>query len=110
MVPAKDQERREELSVCKKCGGTVWPEGCRLCPLFASQQTPGGHHTTTWPLVSEALAVHPKQVAEANARAKRHGISVTYQKDGRCIIPDRGNRKKLLRLEGLHDNRGGYGD
>lgn len=63
----------------------------------------GGQQTTTWPLVSEALAVHPDQVAEANARAKRHGIPVTYDAAGMCHIPDNGARRRLLKLEGYHD-------
>jgi hypothetical protein len=56
-----------------------------------------------WPMRSEALAVHPAQVAEANARNKRHGISVTYDAEGFAHIPDRNERRKLLKLEALHD-------
>lgn len=63
-----------------------------------------------WPMTSLALSVHRKQVGEARARAKRHGINVEYNERGHCIIPDRQERSKLLRLEGLHDNLGGYGD
>lgn len=59
---------------------------------------------------SLALAVHPDQVAEATARNVRHGIRVTYDQEGTAQIPDRGERRKLLRLEGMHDNNGGYGD
>lgn len=59
---------------------------------------------------SLALAVAPQQAEQANARAKRHGINVQYTRTGACIIPDRKERKKLLRLEGMHDNQGGFGD
>lgn len=59
---------------------------------------------------SIALAVHPDQVAEATARNIRHGIRVTYDEEGTAHIPDRAERKKLLALEGMHDNSGGYGD
>lgn len=63
------------------------------------------------PLLSDALAVHPSQVAEANARNARRGCSVTYDpKDGRAVIPDRAERRKLLKIEGMHDRDGGYGD
>jgi hypothetical protein len=105
------------MTVCTKCGGNVRGEKCLLCELFAVGQTfgeanvlVGGTPTSGWPIKSLALAVHPNQVEQANARAKRHGINVTYSKSGACHIPDRANRKKLLRLEGMHDNRGGYGD
>lgn len=66
--------------------------------------------TTTWPLVSEALGVLPHQVAEANERARRHGIAAEYLPNGDCKIADRAARKKLLKLEGAHDRIGGYGD
>lgn len=95
---------------CRKCGGTPAPTGCKLCELFASHAPPGGTPTTGWPMVSEALAVDPSQVGEANARARRHGIPVHYDAGGFCHIPDRAARKKLLRLENLKDNNGGYGD
>lgn len=65
----------------------------------------------TKPLLSDALAVHPSQVKEAEERNARRGCSVTYRADdGRAIIPDRGERKRLLKIEGLHDRSGGYGD
>lgn len=71
----------------------------------------GGHRPACWPMVSEAMAVHPDQVDDANARAKRHGLTgVKYNKKGFVELSDRGSRKKLLRLEGFHDNHGGYGD
>lgn len=57
---------------------------------------------------SRALACHPKQVDEMNARAKRHGIAVEYDKKGRCRISGPAARKQILRLEGLHDESG-YG-
>ena len=66
---------------------------------------------TCWPMVSDALAVHPKQIAAAEARNKRHGVNVVYEpKSGRAILPDRNERRKLLRLETFHDNDAGYGD
>lgn len=70
----------------------------------------GGQATTTWPQTSVALSVHPKQVEQANARAKRHGIAVVYKPNGDCVISGRDARRKLLRLEGFHDKSGGYGD
>lgn len=57
---------------------------------------------------SRALAVHPKQVEAANARAKRHGIAVEYDKKGRCHISGPAARKKLMALESMHDESG-YG-
>jgi hypothetical protein len=63
-----------------------------------------------WPMVSRALAVHPAQVEEANARNKRMGSTVRYDQKGNAHLPDRGARRDLLRVEGYHDNSAGYGD
>ena len=60
---------------------------------------------------SDALAVHPDQIPEVMARNKKHGVHVEYDpKDGRAILKDRGQRRDLMRIEGFHDNNGGYGD
>lgn len=71
---------------------------------------PATSSLTGWPLVSSALAVHPSQVEAANARNARHGIAARYDRKGKAVIPDRGDRKRLMRLEGMHDNEAGYGD
>lgn len=96
--------------ICKKCGGNRTEDKCNLCELFASGETLTGVSTTTWPMKSEALAVHASQVEQANDRNKRHGIAARYDKQGFCHIPDRADRKRLLKVEGFRDNSGGYGD
>jgi hypothetical protein len=64
-----------------------------------------------YPKKSDALAVHPNQVAEANERNKKHGIAVTYEEGtGMAVIPSRHEQKKLVRLEGCFNKDGGYGD
>lgn len=83
----------------------------------AKKQTHGvpmlaGNTSSAWPLKSDALAVHPTQIAAAMERNKKHGVTgVTYDpKDGRAIFADRGARRALMRLENVHDKSGGYGD
>ena len=105
-----------------KSDGTCWIEGKKVSreefdkslpsclDLTSSAECLMGHTTTCWPMLSEALAVHPTQIEQAMARNKRHGVNVTYTRDGRAILPDRGERKRLLRLEGFHDNQAGFGD
>ncbi len=68
------------------------------------------HLPACWPMLSEAMAVHPSQVEEATARNRKHGVNVTYTPSGEAILPDRNERRKLMRLEGFHDKSGGYGD
>lgn len=61
-------------------------------------------------LQSRALAVHKSQVEEANAWNKKTGIATRYDKTGMAHIPTRGDRSKLLKRDGMHDNDGGYSD
>jgi hypothetical protein len=70
----------------------------------------GGHLPACWPQTMEALAVDPSQVAEANERNRRAGVNVTYDREGMAVIPDRNERRKLIRLEGKFDKDGGYSD
>ncbi len=62
------------------------------------------------PIVSDALAVHPKQVQEATEDAKRKGVPTEFLPDGRPILRTRGHRRAYLRAYGFHDRNGGYGD
>lgn len=101
--------------VCKQCGGTVHGPTCKLCELFAAnsgegESVPSGHLPSCWPMLSDACAVHPKQIKQANERNRRHGVKVTYNAKGQAVIPDRHERKKLLKLEGFRDRSGTYGD
>lgn len=93
------------MTKCPQCGGNLYPDGCRLCPMFEAAAAPGGTPASGWPLVSSALGVHPRQVKAANERNRKHGVNVQYDpKTGRAHIPDRGERGKLLKLERMHDN------
>jgi len=70
---------------------------------------PGGQHAAGWPMESKALACHSSQVEAMAARNKKHGITgVSYKPDGTCVIDSPGERAKLMKLERVHDNNGGY--
>ncbi len=95
---------------CPDCGGTLHGPICKLCEMFQAAEVPGGHEPGCWPQTMIALACTPGQVQQANDRAKRHGIAAYYHRDGKVTVADRKARKQLIRLEGMHDNQGGYGD
>lgn len=61
-------------------------------------------------LRSEALAVHPDQIAEAREHDKEHGCSVPYDKWGRPVFHSRKKRRDYLKAHGFHDKDGGYSD
>lgn len=83
---------------------------CRCEDLEAGYMGASCHKAAWRDFTSKALQVHPSQVAEANARNKRHGVNVVYDRTGLPHIPDRAARKSLLKLEGAHDDSAGYGD
>jgi hypothetical protein len=83
----------------------------KLDDLLEEGQAPDGHRPSAWPMISDALAVHPKQIEQAMERNKRMGVAgVEYLQDGRAVLKDRGMRRDLNRVEGFHDNNGGYMD
>lgn len=51
------------------------------------------------PWKSDALAVHSKQIEAVKARNAKHGLNIPYDKMGRPICTDAGQRKKLMRIE-----------
>jgi hypothetical protein len=73
-------------------------------------KAPGGQHPAGWPFKSDALAVHPKQIPEAMARDRAHGIETEYDpEDGRAIMKDPGHRRAMMKSLGYHDNDGNDG-
>lgn len=62
------------------------------------------------PIVSEAMCYHPKQVAEAREFYKKKGINVEIRPTGHVVFATRQQRREVLRVNGIHDNQGGYGD
>lgn len=65
---------------------------------------------TAWlkPVVSDALAVNPRQVKAVMERNHKAGLHVDYKKDGRPILRSQGDKEALMRLHNVHDNNGGY--
>ena len=63
------------------------------------------------PLVSEGLGCMKSQVAEMRDVIRRHNIQgVTVRDSGQLEITSRRGRRELLRVRGLVDADGGYGD
>lgn len=63
-----------------------------------------------WPLVSEALSVHPDQVQEAIDSARRKGVPTEFTKSGAPIFTSREHRKRYCEAYHFYDRQGGYGD
>lgn len=61
------------------------------------------------PWMSDSMAIHPSQIEQAKARNKRHGLNIEYAKDGRPICTDSGQRRKLMKIEGVRQKNSYYG-
>jgi hypothetical protein len=69
-----------------------------------------GNTSSCWPMKSDAMAVHPKDIQKAMERNRKHGVYVEYDpEDGRAILPDQGAKRELMKIEKVHDKNGGYG-
>ena len=61
------------------------------------------------PLKSEALAVHSKQIPAVMARNKKHGLNIRYDRMGRPVFTDAGQRRALMKIEGAKQMNSYYG-
>lgn len=63
------------------------------------------------PLISEGCGVMKAQVGEAREAIKRHGIQgAEVHNNGQVRFTSRRARKEFLRMRGLNDQDGMYGD
>lgn len=80
----------------------VWDGSTWVPAAEAPPARPSGK--AGWPMRSLALGVDPRQARAATARARKHGVAVTYcPRTGDAIIPSAGERRKLMRLEQAFD-------
>lgn len=71
---------------------------------------PGGQHSAGWPLYSDAVGVHPDQIPEAMAEARKHGVPTDFTPDGKVVFTSPGHRRDYCKLYGYFDLNGGYSD
>lgn len=79
-------------------------------PSPGSSRPTGNANGNAWPIYSDALAVHPEQVAEATDSARARGVPTDFLPDGRPQFRDRAHRRQYMKAYGCHDRDGGYGD
>lgn len=65
----------------------------------------------SWPMKSDAAGVNPVQCQEFSENSVKKGVPTEFDsKTGQAIFTSRSHRAKYLRLRGMHDHNGGYGD
>ena len=80
--------------------------------IFPSRPIGSGQGLIGWkPIESIALEVHTSQVDEMMDHAKKHGVPTEFNREtGAPIFTSRSHRRAYLKMEGVHDRQGGYGD
>ena len=106
-------ELRKELEVASPPPDEVVIDGVKFLfdwsAFAAVSRRP--RQSAGWPMISEALGVHPSQIREAMEFNARHGVTgVTYAEDGAAVIDSRGARTQLAYAWGQFDRNAGYGD
>lgn len=80
-------------------------------PQVSSVDRSEGNRPWSKAILSDALAVHPEQIPEVMERNRKHGLEIEYNtEDGRPVLLSRDQRRRLMKIEGVHDRDGGYGD
>ncbi len=83
---------------CRTCGFRP----CR-CKDLKAGYTRAQAAKGSWPLESDAAGVHPTQIPEAMAEAKRLGVRVEFRKNGAAIFDTPRDRKRYCKAIGLVD-------
>ena len=66
---------------------------------------------SAWPIKSDAAGVHPNQVEQFQEHSARMGVPTEFDRStGQAIFRSRGHRAQYLKMMGIHDRNGGYGD
>lgn len=73
--------------------------------LILPGQPPAGPSLTGWPMVSEAMAVHPKQLELARKLDRDRGAPPTeYTPKGQPIFTSERHKRAFIKAHGVHDN------
>ena len=57
-----------------------------------------------WPIKSDAMGVHPKQIKEAAEHARKRGVPTDFDKSGRPLFRDRSHQRAYLKTQRCHNN------
>jgi len=82
---------------------------CKRC-LPAEMAGQGGLSPTTWPMRSNALAVHPSQRRQYMEFAAKNGVPTHFDERGKPVLRSKNHRKQYAELVGATDFDGGFGD
>jgi putative FmdB family regulatory protein len=88
---------------CPKCGEKTERD-------FIGEQSGVVHVPGNWPMKSDAMAVHPDQIGEAQESSVRKGVPTQFDRDGRPILTSAAHRKKFCEAYGYWAKNAGHSD
>ena len=89
---------------------TTLPDGTEAMRDVQAEHLAQDAGGEAWPMLSEAMGVHPSQIPEMRRQAKHRGVPTDFTPDGRVILRNRAHRKKFGEAFRFFDKDGGYGD
>ncbi len=86
--------------------------GAKTCvKAYREYTTPSkGRLSSTYPMVSNTMGCHPKQVKEFERLSREAGVPTNFTKAGDPILTSHTHRKKYAESRGFYDLNGGYSD
>lgn len=109
-MPASEFERRVRrgrLRLENKLAGGF--ETLILVGMAKTSTT--GNASARYPMVSDAMGVHPSQIKEHMDHLRKMGCGqVDHTPDGGVILNDNSQRRRVAEALGMYDRNGGYSD
>lgn len=77
---------------------------------YVAEHSSTYHCSGNWPMVSDSMAVHPDQRAEAAADSIKKGVPTDYDSQGRPVLTSARHRKRYAEAYGFYAKSAGYSD
>lgn len=95
-----------ELEKLRREDGSIVDDDGQVLDRDKVSEMSGYSGKASWPILSDGAGCHPDQIPEMSEHMRRNGVALDYTPDGRAIFTDAAQRRKALRVLGMHDRLG----
>lgn len=97
---------------CSECGANRTADRCNICEVLESGQAYDGVEACRANKPSKSLGakVHHSQRQEAADYARKMGVPTYFDREGHPEFESRAHKAKYLKIVGMVNRDGGYGD
>jgi hypothetical protein len=96
-----------ELERRRRANGSIVGDDGEILERDKTSEMSGFSGKASWPILSEGAGCHPDQIPEMSEMMRRNGVNLDFTSDGRAVFTDAAQRRRALRVLGMHD-RDGY--